>query len=99
VRELREETGLEVARLYAIAVQPFFMRPVRTVQLAIAFAAFVDDHADIVLGPEHQAHAWLTVEQALARYVWPQERNTLQQIVQLLGDGDAGPVEDVLRVF
>ena len=98
MREVREETGLVPARLYAVAVQPFFMRPVRTVQLSIVFAAFVDEPADVRLGPEHQAHAWLTVDQAMARFVWPSERSSMQQIVQLLGDGDAGPVEDVLRV-
>lgn len=98
LREVREETGLVPARLYAVAVQPFFMRPVRTVQLSIVFAAFVDEPADVRLGPEHQAHAWLTVDQAMARFVWPSERSSMQQIVQLLGDGDAGPVEDVLRV-
>ena len=51
------------------------------------------------LGPEHQRFEWLSVDEALARMHWPRERAALQEIVQLLGTGDAGPVEDVLRVF
>jgi dihydroneopterin triphosphate diphosphatase len=97
-RELLEETGLVADRLYAVAVQPFFMRTVRTVQLAIVFVAFVDGPAEVTVAEEHQSHAWLTVDDAASRFIWPTERNSLRQIVELLGTGDAGPVEDVLRV-
>ena len=99
VRELREETGLAPARLYNITVNPFYLHGMRAVQLAVVFCAFVAEPAEVVLGPEHQAHRWLTVEAALATYVWPRERAALREIVQLLKGGDAGPVEDVLRVL
>jgi dihydroneopterin triphosphate diphosphatase len=99
VREVREETGLEISRLYNVTVQPFYLHASHTVQLAVVFAAFVDDTAEVVLGPEHQRSEWLTVEGALSRFVWPRERQALQDIVQLLAGGDAGPVEDVLRVL
>ena len=99
VRETREEAGLPIARLYNITVNPFYFYATRTVQLAVAFAAFVDEPADVVLGPEHQRHEWLTVDEALERFVWPRERTTLREIVHLLKGGDAGAVEDVLRVF
>ena len=35
---------------------------------------------------------------AAARFTWPREREALQHIAILLGTGDAGPAEDVLRV-
>jgi hypothetical protein len=38
------------------------------------------------------------VDQALDRFQWPRERDALREVVQLLRTGDAGPVEDVLRV-
>lgn len=98
VREVREETGLEVRRLYNVTVQPFYLHTTNTVQLAVVFAAFVDEPGDVVLGAEHQAGVWLSVEEALERFVWPRERQALTEIVALLSRGHAGPVEDVLRV-
>ena len=99
VREVREETGLDIERLYNVTVQPFYLHRMKTVQLAVVFAAFVDESSDVVLGPEHQRSEWLSVEDALERFVWPREREALREVVHLLGSGDAGPVEDVLRVF
>jgi dihydroneopterin triphosphate diphosphatase len=69
-----------------------------TVQLAVVFAAFVAEQAGVTLGDEHQRFEWLDVDAALARFVWPRERVALAEIVALLREGSAGPVEDVLRV-
>lgn len=97
-REVDEETGLAIERLYSVTVQPFYLHATGTVQMAVVFAAFVA--ADqVTLGPEHRRYEWLPVEEALARFVWPRERQALQEIVSLLSSGHAGPVEDVLRVF
>jgi hypothetical protein len=35
---------------------------------------------------------------AAARFTWPREREALEHIRILLGTGDGGPAEDVLRV-
>jgi type II secretory ATPase GspE/PulE/Tfp pilus assembly ATPase PilB-like protein/8-oxo-dGTP pyrophosphatase MutT (NUDIX family) len=98
LREIREETGLEPERLYVITVQPYYLKASATVQLAVVFAAFVAESADVTLGDEHQRFEWLGVDAALARFVWPRERAALAEIVALLREGNAGPVEDVLRV-
>lgn len=99
VREVREETGLAVERLYNLTVQPFYLHTSHTVQLAVVFVAFVAEPGEVVLGEEHQDSAWLGVDDASRRFAWPRERVSLAEAVQLLGRGDAGPVEDVLRVF
>jgi dATP pyrophosphohydrolase len=98
-REVREETGLDVKRLYNVTVQPFYLHKTHTVELAVVFAAFVDPAAAVVLGEEHARSEWLTAERALERFVWPRERAALRDVLQLLRGGDAGPVEDVLRVY
>ena len=98
VREVSEETGLIIDRLYNVTVQPFYLHRTHTVELAVVFAAFVDERARVTLGPEHQNAEWLSVSEALARFQWPREREALREIEQLLRGGDAGPVEDVLRV-
>ena len=99
VREIREEAGLAVDRLYNVTCQPFYLHTLGVVQMAVVFAAFVTEDADVRLGPEHQRYEWLSMADAAGRFTWPREREALQHITILLGSGDAGPVEDVLRVI
>ncbi len=98
IREVREESGLAIERLYIVRVQPFYLRKTRTVEMAIVFAAFVAEPAEVTIAGEHQAHAWLTIDEAMARYGFPAERASLREIVELLSSGDAGAVDDVMRV-
>ncbi len=98
VREVLEETGLAVSRLYNISVQPFYLPSLGIVTAAVVFAAFVDEPAAVRLGNEHESHVWLSPDDAQARFNWPRSRQVLPDIVALLATGDAGPVEDVLRV-
>ena len=95
-RELREETGLTTDKLYSITVNPFYLLASDTVQVALVFAAIVDVER-VVLGPEHDRHAWLSVSAAQKRLTWPRDAESLRQARQLLRGGDAGVVEDVLR--
>ena len=99
IRELREEAGLAPDRLYVVRVSPFYVRRTRTLQLAVVFAAFVDGDAGVTIADEHQRFEWLTVDDALARFAFPGERASLREVVELLSTGDAGPVDDVMRVL
>ena len=99
VREVREEAGLEVDRLYSITCQPFYLHTLGVVQMAVVFAAFVREPGDVILGEEHQGYEWLTMAEAATRFTWPREREALSHIRILLATGDAGPAEDVLRVI
>jgi len=98
IREVAEETGLAVERLYNVTVQPFYLHKSRTVEMAVVFAAFVDPTKPVVLGPEHQAAEWLSADDALTRFFWPREKEALQHVMHLYRSGDAGAAEDVLRV-
>ena len=99
VREVREETSLDVDRLYSITCQPFYLHRAGVVQMAVVFAAFVAESAEVVVGPEHAAYEWLSFAEAATRFTWPREREALAHIQILLAGGDAGPAEDVLRVI
>lgn len=96
-REVREETGLEPDRLYAITVHPFYLHRAGVVELAVAFAAVVATER-VTLGEEHDAFEWLTFAQAAKRFTWPRETEALAHVRKLLRGGTAGLVEDVLRV-
>jgi 8-oxo-dGTP pyrophosphatase MutT (NUDIX family) len=97
-REVGEETGFTPARLYSLTVNPFYLHPYDSVQLAVVFAAVVNEAATAATGPEHDAFEWLTPAEALDRLAWPREHQALQYALHLLRHGDAGPVEDVLLV-
>lgn len=97
LRELWEETGLEPDRLYSVTAHPFYLYKTGMLQIAVAFAAFVHS-SDVTVSEEHDRYEWLTVAQAAKRFTWPREVETLAHIRKLLSTGDAGPVEDVLRM-
>jgi 8-oxo-dGTP pyrophosphatase MutT (NUDIX family) len=98
-REVAEETGLAPVRLYNLSrVELFYRHRPDEVALVPVFAAFVDSTATIRLSAEHDGYEWLPPPAARARFAWPRERRALDDILILLGGGDAGAVEDVLRV-
>jgi dihydroneopterin triphosphate diphosphatase len=97
IREVQEETGLSIDRLYNVTVQPFYLHQQHTVMLAVVFAAVVSD-APLRLGLEHTRAQWLPIADAAQRFAWPRERANVLDIAVLLASGDAGKVEDVLRV-
>jgi len=98
LREIHEETGLAPDRLYSITVNPFYLVQTDSVELAIVFAAVVPAGAVPLLGVEHDAWEWLPTSEALTRLAWPRERDGLLQALSLLSGGDAGYLDDVLRV-
>jgi type II secretory ATPase GspE/PulE/Tfp pilus assembly ATPase PilB-like protein/8-oxo-dGTP pyrophosphatase MutT (NUDIX family) len=99
VREIREETGLELSALYDVTVSSFFLHATQTIQMAIVFAAFVESDSQVILSDEHQRFEWMSVDQACDRFTWPRAAQALRDARRLLATGDAGPVEDALRVI
>jgi 8-oxo-dGTP diphosphatase len=99
VRELHEETGLAPLRLYNLSrMESFYLHRSDEVALVPGDAAFVSSDAVVRLGPEHDRLEWLPPEAARRRFAWPREGRALEDILALLGGGDGGVVEDVLRV-
>lgn len=100
VREVREETGFAVQRLYAITVNAFYLAG-RDITTAVVFAAVVgegDGAPEAVIGVEHVASRWHALRTAMTNVTWPREREAMGHIAHLLRTGDAGVAEDVLRV-
>jgi 8-oxo-dGTP pyrophosphatase MutT (NUDIX family) len=98
LRELDEETGLVPESLYNLSrVESFYRHRTDEVGFIPVFAAFVRARAPR-LSAEHDAAEWLSVPAAQGRLAWPRERRALEDIQALLGQGGAGPLEDVLRV-
>lgn len=78
VRELREETGLDLSALYDVTVSSFFLHATQTIQMAIVFAAFVESDSEILLSDEHQRFEWLSLDEACDRFTWPRAAHVLR---------------------
>ena len=99
LRELREETGLEPARLYNLSrVEAFYRHSSDEIALIPVFAAFVPPATAPRLSVEHDRAEWLAPAEAARRFAWPRERRALDDILSILGGGTAGLLEDVLRL-
>lgn len=98
VRELAEETGLHAERLYSVRVQPIYLARQHVVQLGVGFAAVVSSEDGVRLGREHGTWRWCDEREAEERLSWPADRTAVREAHQLLAGGDAGALEDVLRL-
>ena len=99
VRELREETGFTAVRLYNVSrVESFYLHRRDVVALIPAFCAVVPPGAAAAVSVEHDRAEWLPPEEAARRFAWPRERRALADALALLPGGDAGLLDDVLRV-
>jgi hypothetical protein len=84
--------------LYNVTVTSFYLHASNTIEMCLTFAAFVANDARVTLNEEHQKFEWLSLDAACERFTWPREAHALRDARHLLAAGDAGPVEDVLRI-
>jgi dihydroneopterin triphosphate diphosphatase len=99
LRELQEETGLIPLKLYNLSrVECFYQHRRDEVALVPVFAALVGAEAPVRVSEEHDRAEWVPWRDAEARFSWPRERRAIIDAVTLLQSGDAGALEDVLRV-
>lgn len=98
-RELLEETGLAPEALYNLSrVESFYLHRTDEVAVIPAFVALVPLDATVRLSDEHDGAEWLPAELARSRMAWPRSRRAIDDTLVLLAGGDAGPLEDLLRV-
>jgi dATP pyrophosphohydrolase len=90
LRETLEETGLRPERFFKTDyVETFYSEHTDAVHLVPAFAAFVSNTPPPALSEEHTDFAWLTHDDALARFVWPSQKEAVRIIAGAL---DAWPL-------
>ena len=99
LRELREETGFEVERLYNLSrVETFYRHTTDEVALIPVFVAVIGGDGAPQLGKEHDAFTWRPLTEAARGLAWPRSARAVEDIVRIFKGVDAGPLEDVLRV-
>ena len=99
-RSLHEETSCTPLALYNLSrVEQFYSHTSDEVVFIPAFVAFVAADAVIRLSEEHDTLLWLTPDDARERCSWPRATRCLGDAVRLFGDGNAGVLEDALRLL
>lgn len=80
-RELLEETGLNAAQWFALpTVASFYFEPTDQLILSPIFGCMLDLDAEPTLSLEHSEHAWLPLDDALARLIYPTHRQGKREI-------------------
>ncbi|MEM1153809.1 MAG: NUDIX domain-containing protein [Pseudomonadota bacterium] len=65
VREVREETGLEVSELYSAEFLEQFYEPKQNcIHIIPAFVGLVSPGVEVILNQEHTEYAWCSLEEA-----------------------------------
>ena len=86
LREVREETACEPTTFWAVpSVNVFYEWQSDRVNVIPAFAAELS--ADPILNSEHDAWAWLSPAEAVARLDWPEQRRLARVVADTLERG------------
>ena len=89
LRELDEETGLDVERWFRIDRPETFYNPENdTIYLVPAFAALVAANAEPTISGEHQAWRWQAVEGAAASVDWAAMRDSILMVGEALANSE-----------
>lgn len=98
-REVVEETGIASFRLYNLSrVEMFYRHGQDEVWMVPVFAAMVSPEDEVTISEEHDAAMWLPLEAARRRASWPRMARALEDAGRLFAGGDAGAVEEELRI-
>jgi dATP pyrophosphohydrolase len=82
LREIYEETGVVVDRLYSADIIENFYEASRDAVVSVpVFAAYVNERSSVRLSPhEHDAHEWCSLDTAYERLVFSEQKRVLQHI-------------------
>ena len=81
LREVREETGLELTQLWSADIcEQFYEVDKESVTIVPAFVGHVPHDADVILNDEHDAFKWVSFEEAEAMLSFPGQRKALAAV-------------------
>jgi dATP pyrophosphohydrolase len=81
IREIQEETGLKLTKLYsADAVETFYMPANDKINFVPVFVGFTEEIDVKLSDTEHDAFEWLSFEEAKKRLAWAEQRRILAHV-------------------
>ncbi len=88
LREVKEETSLEIKNFWAVPILgSFYDAKNDSVQLCPLFAVEVDPPVNPTLSKEHQDFAWLAADEALNTLVWPGHHQAIKTVHEFIVPG------------
>lgn len=88
LREFREETGLSPAQFWVVPfVNSFYVANNDTVHASPFFAVEVGAEKEPQLSHEHEEYAWLSLQDAGRKLVWPGQRYGLKIVDEYIVGG------------
>ncbi|HTY59233.1 MAG TPA: NUDIX domain-containing protein [Bacteroidota bacterium] len=99
LRELKEETGSEGVRLWAVpSLTSFYDVRTDRVNLVPQFAAQFEPGFEVRLSAEHSAFEWLPYAAAMGRLVWPGQKACLEIVrAYIVGGEEASRLLEIPR--
>ena len=96
LREIREETGLTVARLFSADYNEQFYEAGRNTFTVIpVFVAYVDSSQTIHLNAEHSAFRWVTIAEAQSLVTFGGQRRVYEEIQREFVDRKPSPWHEI----
>ena len=87
LRELEEETGLEVRLLWSVPTVNSFYEPGEDlIMQAVPFAAECGAGATVKLDSEHSRLKWITIDKIEIYIQWPEQARIMKMIHRLLNE-------------
>lgn len=83
IREIFEETGLRINKIYNVDITMFYEQPKNRIAFSANFCAIVDATMPVSICPkEHDAYKWCNLEEALTLLAFPSQKETLRLITK-----------------
>lgn len=78
LREIKEETGLNVKRLWIVPIiNAYYSKKYNRITHIPVFAAEIDVNDKVVISSEHQNYKWVEFEEAKNSFSWQGQRNAI----------------------
>ena len=88
IRELKEETGLEPAKLFVVDhVSSFYQSYKDRMHLVPIFGVEVDSE-EVILSEEHTEYRWVNFQSALELMTWSKQKEAISALNGMLLSGD-----------
>ena len=96
LREIREETGLSVSRLYSAEYnEQFYETRENVFNVVPVFVAYVDSSGPIRLNSEHSEHRWVTIAEAQSLVTFGGQRRVYEEVQREFIDRKATPSHEI----
>lgn len=96
MREVREETGLNVLRLFSADYTEQFYEAARNVVTIVpAFVAYVDSTQTVHLNAEHSAYRWVSFSEADALVAFGGQRRLYEEVRREFVDRAPSPLHEI----